>query len=723
MSWRLFCDRGQQVWKYLKNEISTEIDFDKENANSADKVYREYAIENNYKPLNIDESQYEKLKIPIFNEKLSSSVVKSALNAINYYSSLQVEDGHWPGDYGGPMSLLPGAVITAYITKFDFTEEQKYQMIKYLFNHQLSDGGWGTHIESKSTMFGTVLNYISLRLLGIDLNDQRIINAYEFIQREGGAMYAPSWAKFWLCVLGVMPWEGVNSLFPELWLLPEWLPVHPSRYWCHCRMVYVSMSYVYAKKIVGDISPLIKQLRNELYVDKYENIDFTKHRNSISPLDLYSPQTTILKILNFFTNTYEHIYNRELRNKASEFLISYIEAEDEHTNYIDIGSVNKFINMLSIWHSKGRQSKQFELHLNRVNDYLWLSEDGMKIQGYNGSQLWDTTFSIQAILETGLAHLYKNCLYSAYSYLDISQVLEDVKDYVKYYRHISKGGWPFSTRDHGWPITDCTAEGLKTTLLLHEQLFNCPRTITSDRLEYAINFILSTQNKDGGWASYELQRSGSWVEWLNPAEVFKGIMVDYSYVECTSACIQALAKFRSQIHFPNHRRKEIDISIQRGIEFIKKNQRKDGSWYGSWAVCFTYGTWFAIEALITTGESTESNSIKKAVEFLLSKQNFDGGWGESYLSCVYKSYIRHKQSQVINTAWALLSLMSAKADPIAIRKGIQFLINKQCSNGDWNQQGISGVFNGNCMISYTNYRNIFPIWALGRFIKNNYLQQ
>ncbi|CAM4918016.1 unnamed protein product [Rotaria socialis] len=654
MAWRLICDRGQQVWKYLKNENSTSIDFDKENSNSADKVYRAYAIQQNYKPLDIDESQYETLKILIFNEEFSVSAVKSVLNTINYYSSLQVEDGHWPGDYGGPMFLLPGAIITAHVTKFYFTEEQKYQMIRYLFNHQLDDGGWGTHIENKSTMFGTVLNYISLRLLGIHFDDQRIQNAYSFIQREGGAMYALSWAKFWLCVLGVMPWEGINSLFPELWLLPEWLSVHPSRYWCHCRMVYVPMSYVYeAEKIVGETSSLIKELQNELYADNYENIDFTKHRNTISSLDLYAPQTTYPR---------SNIHGRIRR----EFLINYIEAEDEQTNYIDIGPVNKFINMLSIWHSKGRQSKQFELHLNRVNDYLWLSEDGMKVQGYNGSQLWDTAFSIQAILETGLAHL-----------------------------------------DHGWPIADCTAEGLKTTLLLHEQIFNCPRTITSDRLEYAVDFILSTQNKDGGWASYELQRSGSWIEYLNPAEVFKGIMVDYSYVECTSACVQSL--------------------FRRGIEFIKNSQRIDGSWYGSWAVCFTYGTWFAIEALVTAGESTKSKIINESVKFLLSKQNLDGGWGESYLSCVYKSYIscvyksyiHHEQSQVVNTAWTVLSLMSAKADSIAIQKGIRFIINKQCSNGDWNQQGISGVFNGNCMISYTNYRNIFPIWALGRLIKNN----
>ncbi|CAM2730556.1 unnamed protein product, partial [Rotaria socialis] len=104
-----------------------------------------------------------------------------------------------------------------------------------------------------------------------------------------------------------MPWEGINSLFPELWLLPEWLSVHPSRYWCHCRMVYVPMSYVYeAEKIVGETSSLIKELQNELYADNYENIDFTKHRNTISSLDLYAPQTTYPRT-SFTTSVYGEI--------------------------------------------------------------------------------------------------------------------------------------------------------------------------------------------------------------------------------------------------------------------------------------------------------------------------------------------------------------------------------------------------------------------------------
>ena len=41
----------------------------------------------------------------------------------------------------------------------------------------------------------------------------------------------------------------------------------------------------------------------------------------------------------------------------------------------------------------------------------------------------------------------------------------------------------------------------------------------------------------------------------------------------------------------------------------------------------------------------------------------------------------------------------------------------QLSNGDMPQQLISGVFNHNCMITYANYRNIFPIWALGEYRK------
>lgn len=59
--------------------------------------------------------------------------------------------------------------------------------------------------------------------------------------------------------------------------------------------------------------------------------------------------------------------------------------------------------------------------------------------------------------------------------------------------------------------------------------------------------------------------------------------------------------------------------------------------YGNWGVCFTYGTWFAIGGLTASGKTYDNcQSIRKGVDFLLKSQRSDGGWGESYLSCPTK---------------------------------------------------------------------------------------
>lgn len=75
-------------------------------------------------------------------------------------------------------------------------------------------------------------------------------------------------------------------------------------------------------------------------------------------------------------------------------------------------------------------------------------------------------------------------------------------------------------------------------------------------------------------------------------------------------------------------------------------------------------------------------------------------------------------SSVVNTAWALLALMAAECPEIdEVRRGIDYLTSQQLPNGDWPQEGIAGVFNRACGISYTQYRNIFPMWALARFAR------
>jgi cycloartenol synthase len=51
------------------------------------------------------------------------------------------------------------------------------------------------------------------------------------------------------------------------------------RMWCHCRMVYLPMCYIYGKRFVGRITSLVLELRKELFKDPYSEIDWDKARN------------------------------------------------------------------------------------------------------------------------------------------------------------------------------------------------------------------------------------------------------------------------------------------------------------------------------------------------------------------------------------------------------------------------------------------------------------
>ena len=287
-NWQLFTEKGRHIWAFkpssnninyhLQNaeavsdqeiaQFQEDFLFDKENnPNSGDNVFRASAIAVNFHEFTG--------RLPRLGASKAQKIADSLIKGINYYSHLQSDDGHWPGDYGGPLFLLPGLLIASYISDTPFPKAHQEMMKLYLFNHQNKDAGWGMHIEGESTMFGTVMQYVSLRILGVDKNHEALLKAREWIQNNGGVTGIPSWGKFYLSILNLYDWQGFNSLFPEMWLFPKWLPFHPSRYWCHSRMVYLPMAYCYAQRIKVPDNEFILSLRDELYGDTFATIETT----------------------------------------------------------------------------------------------------------------------------------------------------------------------------------------------------------------------------------------------------------------------------------------------------------------------------------------------------------------------------------------------------------------------------------------------------------------
>jgi squalene/oxidosqualene cyclase-like protein len=628
-----------------------------------------------------------------------------ALDAgLAHLSATQTRGGSWQGDYSGPAFLLPMYVGTCYAVGHRIPRAESDGMVRYLLGSQQEDGGWGLGPQTPSTVFTTVLCYVALRLLGVSQHEDGAERARAYFLPRGGALGAASWGCFFLTLLRLHEPEGLHPVPPELYLLPRWSPMHPSKLWCHARMVYLPMAWLYRTGARVSDTPLLAAIRRELYAEPYEHIAWERTRNHVADDDRLTERSLGFKVSQHISRAAQPWLQR-MSGRALNEVLARIRHEDEATSYLCIGPVSKLYHTL-VWHFVDPHGPELKRHLERLGDYLHTDEQGTRMNGYQSSELWDTALTMLAVEAT--ERPAPELLDRARMFVARSQILTDPADHTRFDRDITRGGWPFSRADNGWPVTDCTALGLLTTLAMRPSYNQGPL----HRHRLAVDRLLGWQNADGGWASYEKTRGGRWLERLNPSDVFANIMVDQSHVECTATAMMGLAAYGHAQ--PDDRPRPIAAALDAGVRFLTKRQRADGSWEGAWGVCFTYGTWFATEGLAAAHIPASDARMQDAADFLLAHQLPDGGWGELATGCAARRYVSTTKGQPVQTAWALMALRNAGRRGASVQRAIAFLQARQGVDGTWAQDTITGVFNRTCTIHYHAYPAVFPLWALAR---------
>ena len=317
------------------------------------------------------------------------------------------------------------------------------------------------------------------------------------------------------------------------------------------------------------------------------------------------------------------------------------------------------------------------------------------------SPVWDTALTSLAMLQGGMDK-YHPSLKKACDWLASKQIFRRGDWSVKK-PLLEPGGWAFEFENSWYPDVDDSA----VVLLLLNKCAD-ENSVTQQNLSRGLRWVLGMQGKDGGWGSFDVDNDMKILNQLLFGDL--EAMIDPSTPDLTGRVLELLGSLGYGL--------SNDV-VRRAMAFIKLTQEKEGSWWGRWGVNHLYGTSTVLAGLNAVGEDMSSLYIRRAVQWIKSMQNADGGWGENCESYRQSpSNTCTDRSTTSQTAWAIMALIAAgEAGGREVMNGVTFLLKRQRADGTWEEKEFTGTgFPKYFYIRYHNYRNCFPLMALGRYL-------
>ncbi len=609
-----------------------------------------------------------------------------------YYMEEQHKDGYWWYELESNVTITAEYLMLLHFLGLKNPGRDK-KIAQHILRNQRDDGTWSIHWGGKGDLSTTVEAYFALKLAGFSAEDIPLKKARAFILKEGGVEASRVFTKIFLALFGEFDWKAIPSIPVEINLVPSWFPINIYNFSSWARSTLVPLSVVLDKKPTR-LLPEKTGVR-ELYKKPGKIPPVTTQK--LSPLSW----KRFFIVLDRLIKAVEDMPVRPLREKALKKTEQWVHEHQETTGDwggIQPAMVNGVLALAALGY--GTAYEPIKKGLEALENFT-MEKDGELVLQSCISPVWDTALTALALLYSGVDRNHP-CISSACEWLIANQIFQKGDWSIKR-PGLQPGGWAFEFDNNWYPDVDDTAVVL---MLLNRCDDNA--CVTSESLHSGLRWILGMQGKDGGWGAFDVDNNLTILNQLPFGDL--EAMIDPSTPDIAGRVLELLGLAGYE---PSH-----DV-VRNAIRFLKKHQEEDGTWWGRWGVNYIYGTSGVLLGLGSIGEDMSKPYVRKAVAWLKGHQRIDGGWGECCESYGDPKLKCQGWSTPSQTAWAILGLIAAgEGTGEEVHKGIKYLLKKQKLDGTWEEEFFTGTgFPKYFMIRYHNYRNCFPLMALGRFYK------
>lgn len=652
--------------------------------------------------------------------RLSQSIVA----AIDWLKRTQDPLGFWVGMVESNSTIEAEWLLASHFLKFPLPSEDA--IVKALLQRQRPDGSWGIYPGAPDgDVNSTIEVYAALRAKGFEPQCDELVRARAWILAHDGIQKLRVFTKYWLAMLGVWPWEHTPNLPPEIIRLPVWFPFSIYNFAQWARATLMPLTIVSARRPFWPLPDGSKL--EELFPCPYHEFDFSTHAK---PAVFFSLDWLFRKIDRALHKAQDWKLTpfREPTIKIClEWMIRHQDADGAWGGiqppwiYGLIVLVNEGYTLDHPVVAKG---------ISALGAHWSYERNGATHIQASESPVWDTILALLALHEAGVGSSTPE-IRKALEWVLNQQVLVPGDWSIKI-KNVRPGGWAFERANNHYPDVDDTAMALLVLGKLRTTAGGL-RDRIERAIELGVEWTLAMQCQNGGWAAFDRDNNKEIICKI-PFCNF-GEAIDPPSVDVTGHVIEAFAALGYDKTHP---------AIARALDYIKREQEEEGSWFGRWGVNHIYGTAAVLPALKALGEDMTQPFARRAVDWIMLRQNDDGGWGETCASYMDPELRGRGVSTPSQTAWGIMCLQSvppnAKIND-AIERGIGYLCLNQKSDGTWNEDyytatGFPGYGIGartkstaselaerlqqgtelsrGFMLSFNMYRHYFPLLALAR---------